>query len=136
MADDLDKKLKQIADMFGVSDTSSLKNIVETLRPPDSGSTPASSGPESDPSGNSTDNYSDPLPNNRGLPGDLGLLTKAGEMLSMLNNVQDSRIILLNSVQPFLGSQRQQRLSGAVQLLKIVAAINAIAPAINRNTKG
>ena len=137
MADDLDKKIKQIADMFGITDTSALKNIVESFVPPDSGSTSQSPSSESNTSNSGNNDDSAPYPpNNRNSPVDLGLLSKAGEMLSMFNNIQDSRITLLNSVQPFLGAQRQQRLGGAVQLLRIVAAISSIAPAINRNTKG
>ncbi|HBR02607.1 MAG TPA: hypothetical protein DD738_08350 [Ruminiclostridium sp.] len=132
MADDLDKKLKQIADMFGVSDTSGLKNIVESMVPPDSGASRQSASPESNEAG--PGNY--PPPNyNRGL--DMNLVSKAGEMINMFNHIQDSRITLLNSVQPFLGTQRQQRLGGAIQLLRIIAAVNSIAPSINRNnTKG
>jgi hypothetical protein len=136
MAEDLDKKIRQIADMFGVTDTNGIKNIVENFVPPDSGSSHA--GPASEinvSSDGNSNNAGSSSQNNRSNPIDFGLLTKAGEMLSMLNSVQDSRFLLLNSVQPFLGPQRQQRLNGAVQLLKIVAAISTIAPAINRNTK-
>lgn len=136
MADDLDKKIKQIADMFGIADTNGLKNIVESFVPPDSGPTSQSSSNESNTSRSGIGTPSTPYPNNRNNPIDLGMLSKAGEMISMFNNIQDSRIILLNSVQPFLGNQRQQRLGGAIQLLRIVAAINSIAPVINHNTKG
>ena len=47
MADELDKKLKQIADMFGVSDTSGLKNIVNNMVSPESSSNKADSSPGS-----------------------------------------------------------------------------------------
>ncbi len=137
MADNLDKKLKQIADMFGVSDTNSLKNIVESIVPPGSGANQGDS--PSDPvttNEGSTGLSSAPPSNSRNNGIDVNLLAKAGEMLSMFNNVSDSRITLLNSVQPFLGNQRQQRLNGAVQLLKVIAIISSIAPNNNRNTKG
>lgn len=135
MADDLDKKIKQIADMFGVSDTSGLKNIVESLAPSDSGSNQGEHPPESDTSYSERTNYSAPPYNNtRNI--NLDFLSKANEMLGMFNNVKDSRINLLYSIQPFLGTQRQQRLGGAVQLLKIIAVISSIAPPNNRNTKG
>lgn len=134
MADDLDKKLKQIADMFGVSDTSGLKNIVESIVPPESG-TSNSNFPESEPPGGGNVNYSPP-PAGRDNSSNLGLLAKANEMMGMFNNVKDSRITLLNSVQPFLGPQRQERLGGAIQLLKVINILSTISPTINRNTKG
>lgn len=135
MADELDKKLKQIADMFGVSDTSSLKNIVENIVPSES------SSDKSDPSSGTKIPVEEkaeyrPPPISRDSGFDAGLMTKANEIMGMFNNVKDSRITLLNSIQPFLGSQRQQRLGGAIQLLKVINIISSIAPTFNRDTKG
>jgi len=134
MADELDKKLKQIADMFGVSDTSGLKNIVENIVPPDSSSnkTNSSSGSNTDP--DEKFGYI-PTSTSRDSSFEAGLMAKANEIMGMLNNVRDSRITLLNSIQPFLGAQRQQRLGGAIQLLKVINIISAIAPTFNRDTK-
>lgn len=135
MADDLDRKLKQIADMFGVSDTSGLRNIVETISPQASGSGSGTENPTEQTSSSSSERAYSPPPVQSGVP-DYGILAKAGEMLSMFNNVSDSRITLLNSVQPFLGSQRRQRLGGAIQLLRVINVLSSISPTINRNTKG
>lgn len=135
MADELDKKLKQIADMFGVSDTSGLKNIVENIVPPQPSSDKSDSSPNSNiPVEDKTDYRPPPISRESGL--DASLMTKANEMIGMLNNVKDSRIALLNSIQPFLGSQRQQRLGGAIQLLKVINIISTIAPTFNHDTKG
>ncbi len=137
MADDLDRKLKQIADMFGVSDTSGLRNIVETIAPQASSSGPSTVSPppeQTGPASSESPTYSSPQIQSGGL--DYGILSKAGEMLNMFNNVSDSRITLLNSVQPFLGSQRQQRLGGAIQLLKVINILGSISPTFNRNAKG
>ena len=135
MADELDRKLKQIADMFGVSDTSGLKNIVENIVPPGSASDRAESSPGSNiPVEEKADYKSPPTSRDNGF--DAGLIAKASEMMGMFNNVKDSRITLLNSIQPFLGSQRQNRLGGAIQLLKVINIISTIAPTFNRDTKG
>lgn len=135
MADELDKKLKQIADMFGVSDTSGLKNIVESIVPPESSSGKVNSSSDiNTPTEENTD-YAPPS-SSRNSGFDAGLMAKAGEMMGMFNNVKDSRITLLNSIQPFLGSQRQNRLGGAIQLLKVINIISTIAPTFNRDTKG
>ncbi len=133
MADDLDKRIKQIADMFGVSDTKSLKNIVENLSasqepPPDS----QDSQQEQSTFQNSRSDYYSPASYNSGNNA-ADFLSKAGEMINMFNNFDDSRVRLLHSVQPFLRPQRQQRLGSAVQLLKIVSIISNLSPN-NRNT--
>jgi len=135
MADELDKKLKQIADMFGVADTSGLKNIVENIVPPESSSEKSKSSPGSNAPSEEKFGYSPPPPS-RDSNFEASLMTKANEIMGMLNNVKDSRITLLNSIQPFLGAQRQQRLGGAIQLLKVINIISSIAPTFNRDTKG
>lgn len=154
MADDLDKKLKQIADMFGVSDTESLKNIVDNIMPQESGASRKNTANDSSdkvdvnytpssPSNHDANRNlgSDASPNhdynaNRDFGSNLEVISKAGEMMSMFNNVRDSRITLLNSVQPFLGPQRQQRIGGAIQLLKVMSILSTISPTINHTTKG
>ncbi len=136
MADELDRKLKQIADMFGVSDTSGLKNIVQSIVPPESSSEKNNNSAGLNTSDDEKVNYSQPTTSARNNGFDPGLMAKANEMIGMFNNVKDSRITLLNSIQPFLGSQRQERLGGAIQLLKVINIISTIAPTFNRDTKG
>lgn len=136
MADELDKKLKQIADMFGVSDTSGLKNIVENIVPHGASSEKEISSSGLSPSTEEKVNYTAPPPSSHDSSFDPGFMAKANEMIGMFNNVKDSRITLLNSIQPFLGTQRQQRLGGAIQLLKVINIISTIAPTFNRDTKG
>ena len=135
MADELDKKLKQIADMFGVSDTSGLKNFVNNMVSPESSSDKLNSTQGSNtPAEEKADYRPPPVSWDNSI--EAGLMSKANEIMGMLNNVRDSRITLLNSIQPFLGSQRQQRLGGAIQLLKVINIISTIAPTFNRDTKG
>ncbi len=135
MADELDKKLKQIADMFGVSDTSGLKSIVENIVPPESSSNRNNPLSGSNTAPEESGGYI-PTSTSRDSSFEAGLMAKANEIMGMLNNVKDSRIALLNSTQPFLGAQRQQRLGGAIQLLKVINIISTIAPTFNRDTKG
>jgi hypothetical protein len=134
MADELDKKLKQIADMFGVSDTSGLKNIVESIAPQNPGPSAENPVDKPEPQNTGSTAYTHPQVQHGNI--DYGILSKAGEMLNLFNNVSDSRITLLNSVQPFLGAQRRQRIGGAIQLLKVINVLSTIKPTINRNTKG
>lgn len=133
MADELDKKIKQIADMFGVQDTSGIRNIVENIMPSNASQ---DAPPPSNDSSSEDFGHAMPASNFRNNNINMGILNQANEMIRMLNNVTDSRINLLHSVQPFLGPQRQQRLGGAIQLLKVISIISAISPTINRNPKG
>lgn len=138
MADDLDRKIKQIADMFGVSDTKSLRNIVDNIS---SNSAPSNERDSSE--ANASDEEENAVPtfspysqsSGRGRNNTLDILSKANEMLNMFNNISDSRIALLHSVQPFLRPERKQRLDNAVQLLKIISVISALTNNRN-NTKG
>lgn len=168
MADDLDNKLKQIADMFGVSDTEGLKNIVNNIMPKQSNTNNtaspmskhaandhienkpdatmqtdvneelinASSGYQNSDNNSRTNSNYGTASYNTNHNSNADVMAKASEVMSMFSNVRDSRITLLNSVQPFLGAQRQQRLGGAIQLLKVINVISTISPTINGTTKG
>lgn len=112
MAEDLDRAIKQIAQMFGVSSNSSNQASNNEESP----TTPSQSAPAPQPF--NMNNMSDSL----------GILSKARDMIDSFNNVSDSRIGLLNSIHPFLGPKRQQGCASCVQLLKIIAVISSIAP--------
>jgi hypothetical protein len=108
MADDLDKAIKSIAQMLGMSSNqagaqqgagsgSSLPNVDTSIQP-------MSSSPARD---------------------NVSVLAKARDMLDAFNYVSDSRINLLNSIHPFLSPARQASCSSCVQLLKIVAVLSS-----------
>ncbi|SHI48636.1 hypothetical protein [Thermoclostridium caenicola] len=120
MADDLDKAIRQIAQMFGATQGAS------------------GSGDEFSESTGS-EQSSSPVAqtfNASAMRDNLGILSKAREMIESLNQVSDSRINLLNSIQPFLSPARQSSCASCIQLLKIVAIINAIAPGNQPGTRG
>lgn len=122
MADDLDKAIKQIAQMFGASQGAS--------NPGDSfqeGTGPDRTGPGPQMAQAMSSN---PIRDN------LGILSKAREMIDSLNYVSDSRINLLNSIHPFLSPARQASCASCIQLLKIVAVISAITPGNQSGTRG
>lgn len=113
MADDLDKAIRQIAQMFGASQSSSGSD--------ESGESTATQQP-------GTGSSLTPAFNSDMMRDNLGILAKAREMIDTFNNVSDSRINLLTSIQPFLSPARQSSCASCIQLLKIVAVINAIFP--------
>lgn len=122
MADDLDKAIRQIAQMFGASQSSSdpADDIPESAEPRQTGS------------GSSLmQNY-----NTEVMRDNLGILSKAREMIDSFNHVSDSRINLLNSIQPFLSPARQSSCASCIQLLKIVAVISAITPGNQSGPRG
>lgn len=122
MADDLDKAIKQIAQMFGASQNSSGSD----------GESQESEMPDQTGTGSQlTQTF-----NTNAVRDNLGILTKAREMLDTFNHVSDSRINLLNSIQPFLSPARQSSCASCIQLLKIVAVINAITPGNQSTPRG
>lgn len=122
MADDLDKAIKQIAQMFGASQ---------------GGSSSGGESQESEmPDQTGTGSQLVQTFNANAMRDNLGILTKAREMLETFDHVSDSRINLLNSIQPFLSPARRSSCASCIQLLKIVAVINAITPGNQSTPRG
>ena len=122
MADDQDKAIRQIAQMFGASQNA-----------PDPGDSAQESAQphQPDPGSSLAQTYNpDTMRDN------LGILSKAREMIDSFNNVSDSRINLLYSIQPFLSPARQSSCASCIQLLKIVAVISAITPQNQSGPRG
>lgn len=116
MADDLNKAIKQIAQMLGVS-----SNPTNTADSADAGSAPLQPDPQA---------QSYQPQNMAALGNNIDILSKAREMLDSFNNVSDSRINLLHSIHPFLSPTRQSSCSSCIQLLKIISVISSISPGI------
>lgn len=122
MADDLDKAIKQIAQMFG--------------------NTRGASNPTDGAEESSAPDQLDSVPQRvqgfdaGAMRDNLGILSKAQEMIESLNHVSDSRINLLNSIHPFLSPKRRSSCASCIQLLKIVAVINAITPGNQSRPRG
>lgn len=112
MADDLDRAIRQIAQMFGGSQS---QGSGDTSQPQDTSASEPMAFSQN--SGSSSD-----------LADSLGIMAKAKEMLDTFNHVSDNRINLVRSIQPFLGPVRQQRCTSCIQILKIIAVLNSIAP--------
>lgn len=122
MADELDKAIKQIAQMFGVSQNASGSG--------------ASDQESTAPRQPGTVSSLTPAFNADAMQDNLGILAKAREMLDTFNNVSDSRIKLLYSIQPFLSPARQSSCASCIQLLKIVAVMNSIFPGNQSGQRG
>lgn len=122
MADDLDRAIKQIAQMFGASQNSP--------GPGDGAQEDAEFYQSGSGSSLAQAFNTDAMRDN------LGILSKAREMLDSFNNASDSRINLLASIQPFLSPARRSSCASCIQLLKIVAVINAITPGNQTRTEG
>ncbi len=112
MADDLDRAIRQIAQMFGGSQS---QGSGDTPQPQE---TSASEPMTFNQSSGSSSDFMDSL----------GLMSKAREMLDTFNHVSDNRINLIRSIQPFLGPTRQQRCTSCIQILKIIAVLSSITP--------
>jgi len=114
MAEDLDRAIRQIAQMFGASQGSAGSGDGVQESAESQQSVTGSSLAQAFSPGAARDNF--------------GILSKAREIIDSFNSVSDSRINLLYSIQPFLSPARQSSCASCIQLLKIVAVISAITP--------
>lgn len=112
MADDLDRAIRQIAQMFGGGSQGSTP---ETPSQADSAPQETISVPQS-------------YTQRNDMMDSLGLMSKVHDMMDTFNHVSDNRINLIRSIQPFLGPTRQQRCNSCIQILKIIAVMSSLSP--------
>ncbi len=118
MSEDMDKKIQQIAELFGQEKmpdnvkgllsllAGSLGNKGESAAPP-----PEAEGQprEEEPAAAAADNTD----NNE------DVLRKAKSIANSLNGSNDPRINLLYAIRPFMNSNRQKKISNCIQLLQM-----------------
>ena len=118
MSEDLNKKIKQLADLLGQEDMQdNLKGLLSML---------ASKGTDTDADSSSkTSNSREPVESKEektvrsDMEDNIDMLRKAKVMMDRLNNVNDPRINLLMAIKPFLNSRRQQKLSGCLNIIRM-----------------
>jgi len=125
MSDDLNKKIKQVAEALGQEDMpDNIKGLISLLA--SSMSNEDSSPKEgSKSSGESRESRNDMAEN-------MEMMRKITGIMSRMNSVNDPRINLLHAIKPFLGSKRQSKLNNCVNLLRM----SSIVRLIDENEKG
>lgn len=118
MSEDLDKKIKQLADLLSQENMQeNIKGLLTLL------------------AGKSTDTGSDSLsketnnerpveskeekPVRSDVDDNIDMLRKARTIMERLNNINDPRINLLMAIKPFLNSRRQKKLNGCLNIIRM-----------------
>lgn len=124
MGQGIDDKIRQISDMLSSQEAQDgIRQLFSSFNPADRGNrsdTSTLSAEESD-----SDMSISGSPRHMPLQ-EADWIIKIQNMLSQMNNVQDSRINLLRSVHPFLNNARKERCSACINILKVAEIIRAM----------
>jgi len=118
MSEDLNKKIKQLADLLAQENMQdNIKGLLSLLASKNTGadtdySSKASSSREPVESKEEKSVRSD-------MEDNIDMLRKAKVIMDRLNNVNDPRINLLMAIKPFLNSRRQKKLSGCLNIIRM-----------------
>lgn len=126
MSDDLNKKIKQIADILGQDNMQdNLKGLLNLLG--------SSSNKEEIPQ-----KANDALPNKEEKSGrseleeNIDLMRKMKKVVDKLNTKNDPRVNLLSAIRPFLNISRQKKLNNCIKLLQM----SSLTSFMDENEKG
>jgi len=117
MSDEMGDKFKQIADMLGQNSNANIPDNVKgllnmfmsnnsTKEESSSEDTPQNSIANEEPSKTGTDEGAD-------------MARKMKKAMSMLNKPNDSKVNLLNAINPYLNKGRQKKLQTCMKLMKL-----------------
>lgn len=126
MSDDLNNKIKQIADLLGQDNMpDNVKGLISLLANSASGE---SSSPKevSKSSGENTKNSDDIRQASNDLAQNMDMIRKATSLMSRMNSVSDPRINLLQAIKPFLNNRRQTKLNNCVNILRMSSLVRLI----------
>ena len=117
MSEDLNKKVKQIADMLSQENLpDSLKSLLSLL----AGS---GGGEESSPKIKESLPAKEEGLERSNLEDNIDMMRKIKKIMDRLNSSNDPRINLLSALKPFLNSRRQSKLKNCVNILRMSSAL-------------
>ncbi|GAE90011.1 hypothetical protein [Acetivibrio straminisolvens] len=133
MSDDLNNKLKQLAEMLNGNEKMSdgLSNLLSMLanssgneksaqaapkqEPPDEGPPMQIKAQDLPPQLDTIENES----SKNELQDNVEMMRKVKDIMDTMRNINDPRINLLTAIKPFLSNSRQQRLSNCIRLFQV-----------------
>jgi len=119
MSDDLDKKIKQIADVLGQGDMpDNLKGLLSVLADSMSGEKPSQKG--------EADKQKDRGESKNELAENMDMIRKVTTIMNKMSSVNDPRINLLQAIKPFLNSRRQGKLNNCVNILRMSSMVKLL----------
>lgn len=118
MSEDINNKIKQLADLLGQENMQdNIKGLLSLLAS-------KSTGTDADTS-SKTNNSREPVevkeekPVRSDMEDNIDMLRKAKAMMDRLNNIDDPRLNLLMAIKPFLNSRRQKKLTGCLNIIRM-----------------
>lgn len=119
MSEDLNKKIKQIADALGQENIpDNVKGLLSLFA--NSISDEKSSSKEDNSSSDEGKESKNELAEN------VDMIRKVTDVMSKLNSINDPRINLLQAIKPFLNNRRQSKLNNCVNILRMSSLVKLI----------
>ncbi len=114
MSDDLNKKIKQIADILGQdSMPDNVKGLLSLLGTPSTAREDTSSKPEEVPVQKEENTSRSDMDDG------MEMMMRVKKLMDNVNTVNDPRLNLITAIRPFLNSRRQQKLGNCMRLLQM-----------------
>ena len=119
MSDDLNKKIKQLADILGQENIpENVKGLLGLLG--NSNDNDDTEPKASEPSSDREDKRFKQDRNERSdLEENLEMVRKVKSVMDRMNSVNDPRINLLSAIRPFLNSNRQKKVSSCIKMIQM-----------------
>jgi len=118
MNEDLNKKIKQIADMLGQDSVpDNVKSLLSVLASSMGG------GGESSPKSNEPSSAKVNHAGTNELEENMEMIRKVKKVMDRINNHNDPRISLLTSLKPFMSNSRQKKILNCINLLKMSSLV-------------
>jgi hypothetical protein len=114
MSDDLNKKIKQIAEALNQEDMpENLKGLISLF------ANSMESSEKSSPEEKQTDDTHKIRSEKSELEENIDMIRKIKKVMDKINSSSDPRVSLLTALKPFMGSKRQAKISNCINLLRI-----------------
>ncbi len=118
MSEDLDKKIKQLADLLSQENMQeNIKGLLSLLAGKSTGTDTDS--PSKETNYGKTGESKEEKPVRSDADDNVDMLRKAKVIMDRLNNIDDPRINLLMAIKPFLNSRRQKKLTGCLNIIRM-----------------
>ena len=118
MSEDLNKKIKQLADLLGQENMQdNIKGLLSLLASKSNGTDTDSPLKES--TSRESGKSKEDKPVRSDMEDNIDMLRKARVIMNRMNNINDPRINLLMAIKPFLNNRRQKKLAGCLNIIRL-----------------
>lgn len=120
MSDELDKKIRQIADMLGQENLpENIKGLLSLFT--GSAAATGKSLPQAAAQTNSEDSAKEEIGNRNEAVDSMEMLRRMKKIMDRLNLSNDPRVSLLSALKPFMSNQRQKKINNCINILRMAS---------------